>query len=231
MSKKAAAIAAKAHEKWQAEYARLSRIKVRSRATLIVCPLSTVVNWEDQFKEHWAGEVQVIGGACTGVLPQEGSMSEDHKQSEDPGCETVGENLWDALPCSSQSSTPGKSSLRASTPFRVYIYHGNARRPEPDFLADFDAVITTYSTLASEYSRQCKSLVPADSEENLGDESGEGSVSGMLGDMEGEELKRQAVLKKGIKRKKAFCNMIGGTEMCSPLQSIHWFRIVLDEAQ
>src|SRR5258707_916923 len=44
------------------EYNRLSLLKERSRATLIVCPLSTLVTWEDQFKEHWGGEVQVVGG-------------------------------------------------------------------------------------------------------------------------------------------------------------------------
>src|SRR6266540_3806110 len=71
MSKNSAAAKAKAkaermQNKQEAEYARQCRIKVKSRATLIICPLSTVSNWEDQFREHWKGEVTVVGGggAC-----------------------------------------------------------------------------------------------------------------------------------------------------------------------
>ena len=235
MSKKKAAQAAKAQEKWEAEYSRLVRIKARSRATLIVCPLSTIANWEDQFKEHWAGEVLVTGGAGAGCVPHEGSMSEETKLIDnsvgDAGSSMDG---CEVLPPSSQSKHDGKTSSQKCTPLRVYVYHGNSRRPDPNFLADFDAVITTYATLASEYSRQTKSLVQTDSEENLGDESVEGSVTGGPGghgDIEGEECKRQFVLKKGLKRKKVFCLMNGTIETSSPLQSIHWFRVVLDEAQ
>ncbi len=41
-------------QKELADAARQARIKAKSRATLIICPLSTITNWEDQFKEHWA---------------------------------------------------------------------------------------------------------------------------------------------------------------------------------
>ena len=37
--------------------------------------------------------------------------------------------------------------------------------------------------------------------------------------------------KKGIKRKKNLALLSGVAEATSPLQSIHWFRVVLDEAQ
>src|SRR5258708_16628059 len=49
-------------QKELADAARQARIKAKSRATLIICPLSTITNWEDQFKEHWAGEEEVVGG-------------------------------------------------------------------------------------------------------------------------------------------------------------------------
>ena len=66
-SSKAKANAAREQDRAEAQYMRACRIKMKSRATLIICPLSTVVNWEDQFKEHWKGEVTVCGGASAGA--------------------------------------------------------------------------------------------------------------------------------------------------------------------
>ena len=42
------------------------------------------------------------------------------------------------------------------------MYHGNARRLDTTFLADFDVVITTYSTVATEYPEQTHSLEERD---------------------------------------------------------------------
>ena len=42
------------------EVARLKKLSIRSRATLIVCPLSTVMNWESQIEEH----IGLAGGAA-----------------------------------------------------------------------------------------------------------------------------------------------------------------------
>lgn len=50
----------------ESAYMRQKRLKVKSRGTLIICPLSTVANWEEQFREHWGGGgVVVVGGAGT----------------------------------------------------------------------------------------------------------------------------------------------------------------------
>ncbi|KAF8917650.1 SNF2 family N-terminal domain-containing protein [Mucidula mucida] len=178
---KAKAKAQREQEKLESEYLRASRIKAKSRATLIICPLSTVSNWEDQFREHWKGEVTVVGGG----------------------------------------GTHSESRRREGRPLRVYIYHGNARRPEPDYLADFDAVITTYSTLASEYSKQNRSVACAEEEEeDCGGASSDGG--GVEVDDRGNQILRLPKPKKGgVKRKKS--------GLCR-LQSIHWFRVVLDEA-
>ncbi len=83
--------------------------------------------------------------------------------------------------------SPPSSSARPKVnsnvpPFRIYVYHGNARRPDPAFLADFDAVITTYATLASEYSKQMRSMPnseeqPSEYDGNSGDaEDSEGVI-------------------------------------------------------
>ncbi|KDQ30973.1 hypothetical protein PLEOSDRAFT_1054121 [Pleurotus ostreatus PC15] len=213
-SSKAQAKAARNQEKMDSEYARACRIKVRSRATLILCPLSTVSNWEDQFKDHWKGDVTIVGGS-SGCAPP-------------------------PLPsASSGSSTPSQSTLqfgqneskaqgRSGTSLRVYIYHGNARRPDPAFLSDFDAVITTYATLASEYSKQSKSLANVDAEDE--DEDGPSSDCGGVDvDDNGNQILRLPKPRKsGLKRKKR-CTA-NATETSSALQSVHWFRVVLDEA-
>jgi len=184
--------AAKGQDKLTAEYARACRIKTNSRATLIVSPLSTVSNWEDQFREHWKGEVTVVGGC--------GSISKDAiTRSGNPKC----------------------------NPLRVYVYHGNSRKPDPLFLADFDAVITTYATLASEYSKQTRSTDSGKSDEDGPYGSDDECVET---DECGNPTPKPRVTKCGVKRKKAVTNPVGG-ELASPLQCVNWFRVVLDEAQ
>lgn len=201
---------AKEQSKQEAVFARVSRIKAKSRATLVICPLSTVANWEDQFREHWRGTVHVVGGST----------------SNNPPCRP-------SLPTSSQSSTStaynSESTPNRGKPLRVYVYHGNARRPDPDFLGDFDAVITTYATLASEFSKQNRSIANAEGD----DDDDDGSSDGVFDlDEPGNQIQRIFKGRKaGLKRKKSSPLFIGAAECTSPLQSIHWFRVVLDEAQ
>ena len=194
---------AKLQDRLETQYARACRIKLRSRATLIICPLSTVANWEEQFREHWNGDVAIMGG---------GGVCAPLQMA--PSSETT----------SSLSRTDGSGSfikvdrlsVPSLSPLRVYVYHGNARRPDPTFLADCDVVITTFSTLASEFSKQTRSIAAADDDEDVSSDSG------------GEDSSTKASkLKKPSKRRK----IPTGAEATSPLQSVFWFRVVLDEAQ
>lgn len=244
-----AGLSAKAKSKMKAaeqrsaeELSRAARIKTKSRATLVVCPLSTVVNWEDQFKEHWAGEVIIVGGA-TGI-PIAPSASSSITTS-------VPNSGWNAAGTS--RGFPGSNSLgqQGTNPLRVYVYHGTSRRPDPNYLADFDAVITTYSTLASEFSKQSKSLAAAaggssangkamkseyDDEEEMeedDDDDDDGSSDGIAElDPYGREIPREKK-KKTLKRKKPTGSGVQTpvNEISSPLQMVNWFRVVLDEAQ
>lgn len=79
-----------------AEQARKEELRCRSRATLLVCPLSIITNWESQIRQHW------------------------HEKAQPS----------------------------------IYIYHGQSRLRDPYALADYDVVITTYSTLGYEFSNQ-----------------------------------------------------------------------------
>ncbi|KAI0639627.1 SNF2 family N-terminal domain-containing protein [Trametes polyzona] len=212
-SNKAKAKAAREQNRADAQYTRACRIKMKSRATLIICPLSTVVNWEDQFKEHWRGEVIVCGGQGAPSLSA---------QSSTAALSTPTGSQVDIKP----DVKPSIGRQRVGPPLRVYVYHGNARRLDPAFLADFDAVITTYSTLASEFSKQTKSLESADDDEDDDGASSDGIVEmdGM-----GRPIGRPPKAKKAAKKRKKAANG-SNVEATSPLQSIHWFRVVLDEA-
>ena len=128
---------------------------MKSRATLIICPLSTVVNWEDQLKDHWRGEVTVCGGQSS-VLP---SVSQ-------PSTSGLSTPTGSQLDIKAEEKKSSLGRVREGPALRVYVYHGNSRRCEPTFLADFDAVITTYATLASEFSKQTKSLEAADDDDD-----------------------------------------------------------------
>ncbi|POW20368.1 hypothetical protein PSHT_03553 [Puccinia striiformis] len=182
--KKEGAIAAK---KRLAVHDRSHLIKLKSRATLIVCPLSTVQNWESQIEEH----VRKI-----------------------PASTTAGS--------STSSSTP-KSSLS------VCVYHGNTRTSDVNVLADYDVVITTYSLLGYEFSRQNRSTKEAeegnDSSDGVEEVDADGGSISNAQITNGTSEKNTQVKNNGkLKRKRK------GDGLTSPLQAIEWFRVVLDEA-
>ncbi|WVF69696.1 hypothetical protein IAT40_004475 [Kwoniella sp. CBS 6097] len=200
--------------------ARRSRIAVRSKATLLVCPMSTISNWEDQIKEHWNGPVEIVGGAA-GVMPPK-KIEKKWKPPKADGEESSDDGL-----------------LEDFDVLKIYVYHGPYRRPEPQYIADFDVVITSYNTLANEFSKQSGSddtgtSTPVETAENSGEEievTGDTSLNSRATKPEVEaEIKAMevAALMKMSKKSKGRPK-VAGTET-SPLQAIDWFRIVLDEA-
>ncbi|KAI1322995.1 SNF2 family N-terminal domain-containing protein [Xylariaceae sp. FL0255] len=75
----------------------LTRLRQNGKATLLICPLSTITNWEEQIRTHIA---------------------------------------------------PGELSF--------YIYHGANRIKDPQVLANYDIVLTTYGSVTSEVTARSK---------------------------------------------------------------------------
>ena len=235
LSKKKAAQMQREKDKWESLYTRAKRLKVRSRATLIICPLSTVANWEDQFIEHWAGKVQVVGGAG-GACPSQTTLTSfitgSSKATSGPTVKKQSSEEPADTPCATPPPAAANSTEKKCEPLKVYVYHGNARRSDPKYLADFDAVITTYATLASEFSKQGRSIAAQDADEDDDDADSLTAEPDMEVDESGlQTIQIPPAKKKGRKRKKPSGFFSGVVEASSPLQSVIWFRIVLDEAQ
>ncbi|CAO1630018.1 unnamed protein product [Parajaminaea phylloscopi] len=160
-------------QRLDAERIRQQHLAARSRATLIVCPLTIVANWEEQVREHW-------------------------------------------------------DSYR---PPDVYIYHGNSRSDDPAWIADHDIVVTTYATLASEFSNQSiwkdtLSAVTGEPEPEQAPDDDDDDFE--MVDVDGRptsQAGRKTQAKKSAKRKRS-----NQKEAANPLQRINWFRVVLDEA-
>lgn len=144
-----------------AERARREELRARSRATLLVCPLSIISNWESQIQEHW-----------------------------DP------------------QSRPS-----------IYIYHGNGRLTDPQKLADYDLVITTYSTLGFEFANQSTWTAAAGRDDDGSDDDDDELYEV---DATGAALDQVAHKRRERKRRKV--------ESPNTCQRVEWFRIVLDEA-
>lgn len=208
---------------------RESRIKARSKATLLISPMSTINNWREQLSAHWNGPVELVGGE-KGIPAKDFTIKRrQHRRgiSDDEDDET---DDFDVL--------------------RVYIYHGPSRIPDPKYLAQFDLVITSYNVLALEYSKMCVNLqnddsTPGSSEASRAVTPAETPVEGDAPDMldtgmavDGvdtaveAEIKEQEFTEKLRRDLKKKGRAVSAKKAeASPLQEVDWFRVVLDEAQ
>jgi SNF2 family DNA or RNA helicase len=143
------------------EEERAAQIKKRSRATLLVLPLTLVTAWEGQLKEHWVEDDQP----------------------------------------------------------KVYVHHGPTRSGDVNKIAKHHIVMTTYSTLAAEYSV----MVTAEEES-----SDEGADTTGFDDDRKSRRKREAKIRKRKRREEM--RKRKETAGAGPLQQIEWYRVVLDEA-
>ncbi|CAN6457648.1 unnamed protein product [Victoria cruziana] len=103
----------------------------------------------------------------------------------------------------------------------VLIYHGSNRTRDPDELAKYDVVLTTYSIVSMEVPKQ--PLVDQD-DEKRNDEAGGLS----LDSFSGKKRKHDHNDKNSKKNKKVAEN---SETFARPLARVGWFRVILDEAQ
>lgn len=251
LSKKKQAKQRREKAKDEAVELRFGKLVCRSRATLIVCPLSTVQNWESQFEEH---TTVVDEAGKSGMLKADSKAAKALKRkmrvadSEDDEDDFVvdddaADDDSDSISDSSMQSDSSRKRKKKS-PLKIYIYHGASRCDDPKRLADHDVVITTFSTLGTEYSKQVRAEEEREDEEELAaklaaeEEDGIVEVFGfgpngeILTAPPGQEdaaAKKAAKAEKEKKAKRKRKRVEGSG--VSALQAIQWFRVVLDEAQ
>jgi SWI/SNF-related matrix-associated actin-dependent regulator of chromatin subfamily A3 len=196
---------------------RRARIARKTRATLLVCPMSTIGNWEEQLRDHWSGKVETVGGSSS-VPAKAGDKKIDLKPK-----------VKSSRARSASTDSDDDIDDMLNDTLRVYIYHGPSRRSDTDFVGDFDVVITSYNTLALEYGKQGGSpdceATPGETAGNSGDEGYD--MGAVKPDVEAE-IKASEVAD-ALLRKKGKGKTVSG--YTSVLQAIDWFRVVLDEAQ
>ncbi|KAJ2722304.1 hypothetical protein GGI07_003386 [Coemansia sp. Benny D115] len=94
----------------------------------------------------------------------------------------------------------------------VYPYHGNTRVRNPKKLCQYDVVLTTYNVLQIEFSKERKQMVAVDALDGMD------SVRVGVVDSSSEEESITKLFR------------IPDDPYVSPLQALHWHRVVLDEA-
>ncbi|CAN6236338.1 unnamed protein product [Urochloa humidicola] len=97
----------------------------------------------------------------------------------------------------------------------VLVYHGCSRTRDPNELAKYDVVVTTYMTVANE--------VP---KENSDDEKKDSEMSGFYPEFSVNGKRKRPKKQSKTKKKNKLSNSVAG-----PLARVRWFRVVLDEAQ
>ncbi|GAA6055900.1 hypothetical protein JCM3770_002351 [Rhodotorula araucariae] len=246
LSKKKQAKQRREKKREDAVQSRFDKLEVRSRATLIVCPLSTVQNWESQFEEHTAHvEVDEDGGKSVeleqgtrAIKALKRKMRVASSDDEHDG----GDDDTDSISDESTPEPAGKKRKKKRTPpLKIYIYHGGARCSDVRTLADHDVVITTFSTVGTEFSKQSKAEEAREDEEEKAAQKAQEEEDGIMqvfgfapdgtilerppGDVIDAEAEAAATAKKNKRKRKR----VEGSGV-SPLQAIQWFRVVLDEA-
>ncbi|XP_020095500.1 helicase-like transcription factor CHR28 isoform X3 [Ananas comosus] len=104
------------------------------------------------------------------------------------------------------------------------VYHGSNRTKDPNDLAKYDVVLTTYAIVSMEVPKQ--PLVDKDEEEKVKPDTSTSSV----GHIGGKKRKIPGSSVKNPKLEKTMENALFESA-ARPLARVGWFRVILDEAQ
>ncbi|KAJ9563697.1 hypothetical protein OSB04_008857, partial [Centaurea solstitialis] len=102
----------------------------------------------------------------------------------------------------------------------VLIYHGGNRTKDPAELAKYDVVLTTYSIVAKEVPTKTS----AEDDDKL-----DGDVHRLSSEFANKKRKNSHVSKEGKKGRKGVHS--SAVDYTGTLAKVHWFRVILDEAQ
>ncbi|XP_057804348.1 helicase-like transcription factor CHR28 isoform X2 [Salvia miltiorrhiza] len=107
---------------------------------------------------------------------------------------------------------------------RVLVYHGGNRTKNPDALAKYDVVLTTYAIVSNELPKQ--PMAEGDDDElKDGDRYGVSSAFAM------EKKRKKPSVNKKFKKGKKGVDVNALDRNCGTLAKVTWSRVVLDESQ
>ncbi|KAL3654849.1 hypothetical protein CASFOL_000635 [Castilleja foliolosa] len=106
----------------------------------------------------------------------------------------------------------------------VLIYHGGSRTKDPDALAKYDAVLTTYAIVSNEVPKQ--PLVDEDD-----DEQRDGDRYGLSSAFSTDKKRKKVSANKKSKKGKKEIDLSAFDSDSGTLARVKWSRVVLDESQ
>lgn len=115
-----------------------------------------------------------------------------------------------------------KTKVASSANLSYLVYHGGSRTKDPDELAKYDVVLTTYAIVSMEVPKQ--PLGGKDDEEKL-------KPDGVMGHTTDKKRKDSpcSTGKSSKNGNKKDCSLLESA--ARPLARVGWFRVILDEAQ
>ena len=194
---------------------------------------STVVKKEDEFEalnlddddDDAAAEVSVMKQPCNSIPMMMSRPMKKNSVMVVKGRPAAGTLVVCPTSVLRQWADELQTKVSSKANLSFLVYHGSNRTKDPNELAKYDVVLTTYAIVTMEVPKQ--PLVDKDEEEK-GNQDAFGAASGLL-----NSKKRKDPPTSNMKNRKGTSAVDGALLESSarPLGRVGWFRVILDEAQ